>query len=194
MRGALLAFGVALLAAAGSARAQFAITSHTIDGGGGTSSAGGFTLSGTVGQPDASSPAIGGSFSLTGGFWKPASGGAALYAAWAEENLPAGSDRSFTGDANGDGVPNGVHYAFAGTSPMLDGSQSSTAPETVPPGVILRWSVSEDLDDWGVLARWEDGSLTFTATLVEFDNGVIRDSADYDSGRAFYRWEATLVD
>src|SRR2546421_3418272 len=51
---------------------------YTIDGGGGMNSAGGtFTLSGTIGQPDASSfstPISGGTFTLVGGFW-PAAGG-----------------------------------------------------------------------------------------------------------------------
>ncbi len=42
----------------------------TIDGGGGESSGGGYTLTGTVGQPDAQAPAMtGGSYSLQGGFW-----------------------------------------------------------------------------------------------------------------------------
>jgi len=42
----------------------------TIDGGGGTSTGGAFTLSGTIGQPDASvTPMTGGAFTLTGGFW-----------------------------------------------------------------------------------------------------------------------------
>lgn len=41
---------------------------YTIDGGGGTSSGGGYTLSGTIGQPDAGMLA-GGSYTLAGGFW-----------------------------------------------------------------------------------------------------------------------------
>ena len=41
---------------------------HTIDGGGGTSSGGAFTLSGTIGQPDAGTMA-GGDYRLEGGFW-----------------------------------------------------------------------------------------------------------------------------
>lgn len=48
----------------------YAIESYTIDGGGGTSTGGDFSLSGTVGQPDASPVAsTGGVFSLAGGFW-----------------------------------------------------------------------------------------------------------------------------
>ena len=37
--------------------------------GGGTSSGGNFSISGTIGQHDASAPGTGGNLSLTGGFW-----------------------------------------------------------------------------------------------------------------------------
>lgn len=62
---------IASLCAAASAHAQnFAIDWHTIDGGGGTSAGGSFSLNGTIGQPDASAqPMTGGNFSLAGGFW-----------------------------------------------------------------------------------------------------------------------------
>jgi hypothetical protein len=41
---------------------------YTIDGGGGTSSGGQYTVSGTIGQPDAGKM-TGGNYELTGGFW-----------------------------------------------------------------------------------------------------------------------------
>jgi hypothetical protein len=41
----------------------------TIDGGGGTSTGGVYSVSGTIGQPDAGGPMTGGQYSLTGGFW-----------------------------------------------------------------------------------------------------------------------------
>ena len=47
----------------------YSIDWHQIAGGGGTSSNGQYTVSGTVGQHDASSAMTGGSYSLTGGFW-----------------------------------------------------------------------------------------------------------------------------
>ena len=47
----------------------FDLSWSTIDGGGGTSSGGAFSLSGTVGQPDASVAMTGGSYTLQGGFW-----------------------------------------------------------------------------------------------------------------------------
>ena len=53
-----------------SAFAQsYSIDWSTIDGGGGTSTGGVYSVSGTIGQPDASGAMIGGQYSLTGGFW-----------------------------------------------------------------------------------------------------------------------------
>jgi hypothetical protein len=47
---------------------NYQIDWYTIDGGGGTSSGGPFTLSGTIGQPDAGTLS-GGNYVLEGGFW-----------------------------------------------------------------------------------------------------------------------------
>lgn len=49
----------------------FDLTWNTIDGGGGVSTGGGFELSGTIGQADATTASLltGGSYELTGGFW-----------------------------------------------------------------------------------------------------------------------------
>lgn len=52
-----------------SCPAQFAIRAYTINGGGGKSEGGPFTVQGTVGQPDAATPLTGGQFSVTPGFW-----------------------------------------------------------------------------------------------------------------------------
>lgn len=48
--------------------AQYSVDWFTIAGGGGTSTGGGYSVSGTIGQVDAGTM-IGGAFSLTGGFW-----------------------------------------------------------------------------------------------------------------------------
>ena len=48
---------------------NFTITKSSIDGGGGVSDGGGFVVSGTIGQIDASNELIGGNFKLTGGYW-----------------------------------------------------------------------------------------------------------------------------
>jgi hypothetical protein len=58
-----------LLTSAAISHAQpFDISWYTIDGGGGSSSGGTFSLSGTIGQPDAGHMS-GGNFTLDGGFW-----------------------------------------------------------------------------------------------------------------------------
>jgi hypothetical protein len=51
------------------ARGQYSMNWHTIDGGGGTSTNGQYSMTGTIGQPDAGGTMTGGSYSLTGGFW-----------------------------------------------------------------------------------------------------------------------------
>jgi len=61
----LLFFALCLSAAA----QQYAITWHKIAGGGGTSSNAQYTVSGTIGQPDAGGSMTGGNYSLTDGFW-----------------------------------------------------------------------------------------------------------------------------
>jgi len=48
---------------------QYSIGWYKIAGGGGASTGGAFSVSGTIGQPDASGALAGGNYSLTGGFW-----------------------------------------------------------------------------------------------------------------------------
>ena len=65
-----LALLTMLLGFSASGLAQtYAINWSTIDGGGGTSTGGVYSVSGTIGQPDASGPMTNGVYSVTGGFW-----------------------------------------------------------------------------------------------------------------------------
>ena len=48
---------------------SYSVDWHKVAGGGGTSTGSVYSLSGTIGQPDASTAMTGGSYSLTGGFW-----------------------------------------------------------------------------------------------------------------------------
>src|SRR6266540_3230163 len=59
---------VAVTIFSGVAHAQYAINWFTLDGGGGTSTGGNYTLSGTIGQPD-TGMLSGGTYTLQGGFW-----------------------------------------------------------------------------------------------------------------------------
>jgi hypothetical protein len=69
--GASLVLGCwCLVFLATSASAQsYSIDWYKIAGGGGTSTGGVYSVSGTIGQPDASGAMTGGNYSLTGGFW-----------------------------------------------------------------------------------------------------------------------------
>ena len=78
------------VALAGPSGGSFEITWYTIDVGGTNNATGGnFTLSGTIGQPDAGAVMTGGQFSLAGGFWPGVSSAPAC-----------------PGDVNGDGMLN----------------------------------------------------------------------------------------
>lgn len=48
---------------------SYSIDWYKIAGGGGTCTGGVYSVSGTIGQPDASGAMTGGNFSVTGGFW-----------------------------------------------------------------------------------------------------------------------------
>jgi hypothetical protein len=65
---ALLLSILSLLPATASAQ-SYSINWYKIAGGGGTSTGGTYTVSGTIGQPDASGAMSGGNYSVTGGFW-----------------------------------------------------------------------------------------------------------------------------
>jgi hypothetical protein len=59
---------LALAASAAQAQTNFTVDWFTIDGGGGVSTGGTYTVNGTIGQPDAGAMS-GGPYSVTGGFW-----------------------------------------------------------------------------------------------------------------------------
>jgi hypothetical protein len=62
---ALIVFVSSIALAAGS----YDLSWWTVDGGGGTSSGNGYTLNGTLGQPDAGTISSGEGYTLVGGFW-----------------------------------------------------------------------------------------------------------------------------
>ena len=69
---AVVIVALTILMGASLARADggFEITWYTVDGGGATFSAGdGYTLGGTIGQPDAGGPQTADGYTLQGGFW-----------------------------------------------------------------------------------------------------------------------------
>ncbi|MEI6676739.1 MAG: hypothetical protein WCO57_16330 [Verrucomicrobiota bacterium] len=58
-----------LLAASAACAQNYSIDWSKIAGGGGTSSGSAYSISGTIGQPDAGGALTGGNYSVTGGFW-----------------------------------------------------------------------------------------------------------------------------
>jgi hypothetical protein len=48
---------------------SYSIDWYKVSGGGGTSTGGVYSVSGTIGQPDAGGPLTSGQYSVTGGFW-----------------------------------------------------------------------------------------------------------------------------
>ncbi|PHQ78076.1 MAG: hypothetical protein COB69_10765 [Phycisphaera sp.] len=71
MKYPICALAVACLATTANAQ-PYEITSHTIDGGGGTIAGATYELSGTIGQADVGTPLAGATYELTGGFWTAA--------------------------------------------------------------------------------------------------------------------------
>jgi hypothetical protein len=66
---AMPGFAIGLVMAASAPAQPYSIDWHTIDGGGGTSTGGVYSVSGTIGQPDAGVTMTNGQFAITGGFW-----------------------------------------------------------------------------------------------------------------------------
>jgi hypothetical protein len=90
---ALLGAFATASASAGPSGGGYDLSWNTFDGGGGTSTgAGGWSLTGTIGQHDAGATMTGGGFSLTGGFWPGASTGG---------SAPCPADLNSSGSVNG---------------------------------------------------------------------------------------------
>ncbi|HUV88117.1 MAG TPA: hypothetical protein VMY80_00565 [Anaerolineae bacterium] len=88
--GRLAALALFLVVSAAVVRAQaggavtlpgagYDLSWFTIDGGGGTASSEGYTLTGTAGQPEPGAALQGGGYVLIGGFWPGAAAGCRLY-------------------------------------------------------------------------------------------------------------------
>ncbi len=192
-RTALLALAAVAWLIPTAAHAQFTIPSWTADAGGGTSSGGAFTLTGTIGQPETNAnAATGGNFALTGGFWGPEASTTGGYATWAAANITGGQDASFAGDANGDGIPNGIAYVFDGQPVLSLGLGALTTPAAVPPDVVLHFTYSVDMADWEPRATWANSILSILSNDVSVVNDLITDTARGPEGQGYWRYEAEL--
>ncbi len=138
-----IAYVVAIMVTAGAVAlgtgggGDFDLSWNTIDGGGGSSTGGGFELAGTIGQPDAGPVMTGGKFVLRGGFWAVAS----------TEEPPTPCE----GDANGDGTvdPLDSGYVLARFGcPVGTGDPGCDAADQNGDGAV------DPLDSGFVLARF----------------------------------------
>ncbi len=150
----------------GTGTAAITIPADTISSGGGRSSAGTGTanaivinasIGGVIGTVTAATPAV----SSKQGFIPQI---LPSFDHWAAANIPAGRDRTFTGDWNGDGILNGVAYVFGNTRIEPVGGQPAgagkiPAPPAIPAdvNVYLEWS-ERSLSDWVQIVRWENGN------------------------------------
>jgi hypothetical protein len=66
---ALVTFSLLLLSATVASAQSYSVTSHTIAGGGGTSSGGAYAVTGAIAQHDANAISIGGTYIISGGFF-----------------------------------------------------------------------------------------------------------------------------
>ena len=130
MKTKLLIFCVLSFAFCLSAWGQYSIDWSTLDGGGGTSTGGVYTVTGTIGQPDASQQAMtGGNYSLVGGFWSliavQTPGAPALSIARTTTNTVAvfwpSPSTGFTLQQNTNGIST-VNWSNVVTAPLDDGT------------------------------------------------------------------------
>jgi hypothetical protein len=125
MKTILALFGSVWMCATSAHAQSYSIDWFTIDGGGGTSTGGVYSVSGTLGQADAGE-ASGGNYSLIGGFWgaiqTPVSVGSVIIKVW----VVGGQIRlRFTG------TPGRIYYverAYSVTGPWPDRLTAITMP------------------------------------------------------------------
>ncbi len=117
-----------------------------------------------------------------------------LYEIWAAANIPAGRDRTFTGDWNGDGIINGIAYVFGNTRIEPVGGQAPgtgkiPAPPSIPAdmNVYLEWS-EQSLSAWEQTVSWVGGNDPVFAYpgYTSIAGGYVVDTGS--NGSFFYRY------
>ena len=126
-RGSAVLAGCAL--ALFAARPVFAQTYdaswHTVDGGGGMNATGGsFAVSGTIGQPDAGGPALGGTYGLHSGFWAIAASGAVV----PQADLSVTKTDGVTSVQPGQPITYTIVVTNAGPSPVVGATVADPPP------------------------------------------------------------------
>ena len=119
-----------LLLAQSVAAQTYSIHWHTIDGGGGTSTGGVYSVSGTMGQPDAGPTMTNGQYTVTGGFW-------ALPIAVQTEGAPTLTIALATpGNVNISWAPHDTNYVLQETTILSPSNWTNSPSGSANPVVI----------------------------------------------------------
>jgi hypothetical protein len=172
-----------LVLAVPRARAQgsYELSWWTVNGGGIVGASGsGFMLAGTVGQPDAGGPLVGGSFSVTGGFWPVAT-------EFSPAPVSPGAFHSLTPcravDTRGNGAPIQGGVLLSGVPRMLPLADVCGVPPTAT-AVSLNVTITQATGSGHVtLYRWDKGApgtstINFPAAVVRANNGIFALASD----------------
>jgi uncharacterized repeat protein (TIGR01451 family) len=174
----LLAVG---LAAPTLAQAQpYDLSWHTIDGGGGVSSGGPYTLSATAGQPDAGGPFAGGTYVVRSGFWAVIADG--VVAPQADLSITKTNGQSAT--VPGETVTYTIVVGNAGPTAVTGATVSDTLPASL---LAPTWSCAPSAGGVcppsgalpGNVTLPVGGSVTFTltATVAPDATGTLTNTA-----------------
>jgi hypothetical protein len=129
------------------------------------------------------------------------------YPVWAQESIPQGEDRSFTGDADADRNPNGLEYGVDTNPDLPDPGSSNNSGVSEKEGVMrlafgfrpeafdVFWRVvrSSDLQAWAEIYRY-DGTGEALAPGIDsnldlLNRHITLDDTNPPSPEAYYRLE-----
>ena len=116
------------------------------------------------------------------------------YELWASQNIAPGQASDFGGDADRDGIPNGVAYALGGAGIAFDNTALRfriTYPASIPPDVNLYLERSLTLapGSWSTIVSWVDGAAPVAGSGVEILTRI-RDTILSSAPKAYYRYRA----
>jgi hypothetical protein len=116
---------------------DFAIDWLGIDAGGGTSTNGQYSLTGTIGQPDAGGPMTNGTYAVTGGFWVlPVASDSTTPSLFIELGTPGFVTVGWTSAISGFALQSATNVALANWVDALTGTNN---PVSLPIGPERRF-------------------------------------------------------
>ncbi len=113
--------------------------------------------------------------------------GLAGFDLWATANIPSGRDRSFDGDWNQDGIPNGVAYVFGNARISSSGRGRIAIPPTSRSDVDVFLDHTNLFQVWQPIVQWLGGAApSIIVGGVSLVSGEVVDTAGGPD--AFYRY------